>query len=409
MESKLTVVLGPRTIRHFIKFVSLVGTLSIGAINAGAIGTFVPDQDAEATARGDAFIAKADNPAAIFYNPAGLTQLAGWSISGTLYGTRIDSRYRGLGSANSSDRIYLLPQAYVGFHPTNRPVAFGVGLYTPFGLGGDYGNTSPLRSVVIQDSLEFQTLSAVATWEIIPGLSVGAGPVVNFGSLTIEQGLAPVNQGDWAKFDGSGQSLGGTAGFLWRLDRLSMGAVYRGSASVDYSGNFHLNPGQLHLPPVSESAHMELNVPNQVGFGVGYSLTTNLQAEVDALWTQWSSWGTTTLFKSSGNVRTVYDWNDSWIISIGATYELWHGLKIHAGYGYAEQTVPDHTFTPAIPDSARHVLSLGFTKNWGQHFEGTLAVQEALGMDRQINNSVTLPGTYSLSSTAITTSFVLKF
>ena len=53
---------------------------------AHAIGVYVPDQDGEATARGDAFIAKADNPSAVFYNPAGLTQLSGWNLSGTLYG-----------------------------------------------------------------------------------------------------------------------------------------------------------------------------------------------------------------------------------------------------------------------------------------------------------------------------------
>lgn len=178
---------------------------------------------------------------------------------------------------------------------------------------------------------------------------------------------------------------------------------------MDYAGTFHLNPGSLPVPPVNESAHMTLNVPNQVGLGVGYNLTTNLQAEVDALWTQWSTWGTATLFKASGDVQTAYDWNDSWIISVGATYQFARGIKIHAGYGYAEQTVPDQTFTPAIPDSARHVLSLGLTKDWGQHFEGTVAVQEILGMDRHIDNATTLPGTYSLSSTAITTSFVLKF
>ena len=40
-----------------------------------SLGTRIPDQDAEATARGDAFTATADDPAAIFYNPAGLMQL----------------------------------------------------------------------------------------------------------------------------------------------------------------------------------------------------------------------------------------------------------------------------------------------------------------------------------------------
>ena len=379
------------------------------SISSHAIGVMIPDQDAEATARGDAFIAKADNPAAVFYNPAGLTQMAGWNLSGTLYGTALNPQYRGLASVDSRSQIYLLPQFYLGYHPTNRPVAFGVGLGTPFGLGGDYGSSSALRQVITKDSLDFMSLSAVATWEVVPGLSIGAGPVFNFASIDIEQGLAPVNLGDLAKFNGSGNSAGGIAGILWRVHKFSLGAVYRGSTAVNYSGTFQANPGVLPLPPLNESAHLELNIPNEAGFGVGYHVTTNLQIEADALWTQWSSWGQSTLFKPSGNVTTRYDWNDSWIFSVGTTYECFKGFRIHGGYGYAQQTVPDQTFTPAIPDSPRHVLSVGFSKDWGRHLEGTLAFQQIFGEDRNINNRVTLPGTYSFRSTAITTSFVFKF
>src|SRR5262245_56879978 len=41
------------------------------------IGFRIPNQDAEAIARGNAFVATADNPSAIYYNPAGITQLEG--------------------------------------------------------------------------------------------------------------------------------------------------------------------------------------------------------------------------------------------------------------------------------------------------------------------------------------------
>ena len=35
----------------------------------------MPYKDSAATARGNAFVATADNPSAIYYNPAGITQL----------------------------------------------------------------------------------------------------------------------------------------------------------------------------------------------------------------------------------------------------------------------------------------------------------------------------------------------
>ena len=40
-----------------------------------ALGTRIADQDPTATSRGNAFAATADNPSAIYYNPAGITQL----------------------------------------------------------------------------------------------------------------------------------------------------------------------------------------------------------------------------------------------------------------------------------------------------------------------------------------------
>jgi long-chain fatty acid transport protein len=47
------------------------------ALKASANGFRLADQDAFATARGEAFVATADNPSAIYYNPAGITQLEG--------------------------------------------------------------------------------------------------------------------------------------------------------------------------------------------------------------------------------------------------------------------------------------------------------------------------------------------
>ncbi|MGZ4975154.1 MAG: hypothetical protein ACXWDN_20520 [Limisphaerales bacterium] len=56
-----------------------------------AVGIQVPDQDAFATARGGAFVATADNPSAIYYNPAGISQLDGINASAGFYGIFLNS------------------------------------------------------------------------------------------------------------------------------------------------------------------------------------------------------------------------------------------------------------------------------------------------------------------------------
>src|SRR5689334_7462938 len=58
--------------------------VSMGKVSGG--GFRLPDQDAFATARGEAFAATADTPAAIYYNPAGITQLPGSNLRAGIYG-----------------------------------------------------------------------------------------------------------------------------------------------------------------------------------------------------------------------------------------------------------------------------------------------------------------------------------
>ena len=60
---------------------------------ARATGFDLPDQDAFAVARGMAFVATADNPSAIYYNPAGLTQLQGHNVRLGVYGISLEPSY----------------------------------------------------------------------------------------------------------------------------------------------------------------------------------------------------------------------------------------------------------------------------------------------------------------------------
>src|SRR5262245_21452756 len=58
-----------------------------------AVGFRLPNQDPEGIARGNAFAATADNPSAIYYNPAGITQLEGQQIRAGLYLISADTKY----------------------------------------------------------------------------------------------------------------------------------------------------------------------------------------------------------------------------------------------------------------------------------------------------------------------------
>ena len=80
-----------------------------------ANGFYIPVQDPFAASRGNAFVATADRPSAVFYNPAGLTQLDSAAVHLGLYGVRLgidgETAIDGGGHQNKAEFIPL-PQFY---------------------------------------------------------------------------------------------------------------------------------------------------------------------------------------------------------------------------------------------------------------------------------------------------------
>src|SRR5438093_8935864 len=93
------------------------------------LGIRIADQDPFATARGNAFVATADNPSAIYYNPAGITQLEGNEVRAGVYGITLQSTYTSAATGKETDskRAYQgVPQVYYTHSFNQFPVAAGL-------------------------------------------------------------------------------------------------------------------------------------------------------------------------------------------------------------------------------------------------------------------------------------------
>src|ERR1700722_13588065 len=86
---------------------------------ARADGYRLPNQDPEAIARGNAFAASADNPAAIYYNPAGITQIQGQQASAGIYLISTSEKFTSTSGATASVNTDFqpVPQIYYVFSP----------------------------------------------------------------------------------------------------------------------------------------------------------------------------------------------------------------------------------------------------------------------------------------------------
>src|ERR1044071_913005 len=111
-----------------VKRVSLLVLLLALPASGWALGIRLLDHDAFATARGDAFVATADNPSAVYYNPAGITQLRGHNMRAGINVLDVESEFdnprgRDFHSKNSTT---LVPGLFYAYSPSNWPVAFGL-------------------------------------------------------------------------------------------------------------------------------------------------------------------------------------------------------------------------------------------------------------------------------------------
>ncbi|MEY2427642.1 MAG: long-chain fatty acid transport protein, partial [Verrucomicrobiota bacterium] len=146
-----------------------------------AVGFRLPNQDPEAIARGNAFVATADNPSAIYYNPAGITQLEGQQARAGMYLISADTDYTSpSGQKAHTDRtVQAVPQLYYVNSLKNAPVSLGVGVYAPYGLGLDWGTHSPFRTMAESGKLLYACVNPVVAWQVLPTLSIAIGPTIN--------------------------------------------------------------------------------------------------------------------------------------------------------------------------------------------------------------------------------------
>ena len=138
---------------------------------APASGTRVGFKDAFATARGNAFVATADNPSALYYNPAGLAQLDGTQVSANLYSVSAKSDYSGIGgTASMDDGAQNIPAFYVSWKPQGAPWTYGLGIYVPFGLATDWPASSPLRTFALKNKQTYRTYNFSARLAGLAGI-----------------------------------------------------------------------------------------------------------------------------------------------------------------------------------------------------------------------------------------------
>ena len=325
-----------------------------------ANGFYIPVQDPFAASRGNAFVATADRPSAIYYNPAGLTQLDSLAVHAGVYAVRLgieaETDIDGLTHENDAEFIPV-PQLYVAA-PLNDSLAVGVGLNAPFGLRTDWGASTPFGAVATETDLKYATAWGVLAYELSDSLSIGGGIGVTYADGTLKQLAAPqLAPGAEFEFEGDDVAANWIASLLWNPHQQhSFGVTYRAKTDLDLEGSG--GAPAVGLP--NGRASLDLVTPDTLVVGYAFRPDDHWTIEANVEWVNWKRLGTSTLRQAfSPDTPLPFNWESNFMYGIGVTYAPNETWAFNAGYIFIENSQPDLNFNPAIADADRHWLSAG--------------------------------------------------
>ncbi|MCS7313657.1 MAG: outer membrane protein transport protein [Acidobacteria bacterium] len=380
------------------RMMGIVILMGLFAGTARPAGFALFEAGARAMARSGAFVATADDPAAIFFNPAGLAfQTPRWQIYGgaTLIVPR--AKFEGAnpfpGDGVTHDlktKVFLPPNLYVTYKVHDR-ITVGMGLFSAFGLGTAWEDPANFTGRYLSFDSGLQTLSLQPTVavQVSDQLAIGGGPEVRFSKVTLNRyfpffdpfrfafvDAARVHlESDWTL------SVGFAAGILYKVtDQLRFGIAYRHHMTPDLEGELTLerlptgNPQLDALlsaalpqqPLKARAAHFAF--PRELLLGVGVSPWPTWDFELDVYWTQWSRFETIFLEvpdQPTFNQEVPENYKDTFSVRFGAEKRLTDQWSLMGGFYFDQNPVPIESVDPVLPDADRWGVTLGVTYRRG--------------------------------------------
>ncbi len=378
----------------FVFLVSL-GLFLLWPISTWADGFRNPFQDAAAMAQGTAFIAQANNPSAIHYNPAGMTQLPGFQQAfGVAFispnttfkiptGDRVENDLGGPVGLPPSGQLFITGSlASLKLTDSDR-VWLGLGLKSLFGFANKYPKGGPFATTITRSQLPFVDIKPTMAVKITGMVSIGLGAdIFTFASFIgeghaetqfIGVGNIPGTQpGDLIEINGSGTTAGLNASILltpWRnatrKPLVNIGFIWRSQAVLPLDGELLANG--RHVADVSSS----IKFPESYEGGLAVWPIRNTQyewkIETDVHYVRWRTIRNFDLHLSNGvSLYQPQKWKNAVTVAIGTEF-TWLKLAalpdwdiaLRTGYIRSPSPIPDNNFNPAFPDSDNHTFSIG--------------------------------------------------
>jgi long-chain fatty acid transport protein len=406
-------------------------------------GYQINEQGARAVGMGGAFVARASDPSAVYFNPAGLAFQNGINVLGGSNIILPSTKFTGSGIQlpveTSTNSQVFTPVNLYGSYQISDDIVVGVGVYNPYGLGTQWpdkwGQTIPQAGGLYMGGYNSVNASIV-TWYINPTiaykvnnqLSVGLGISYVTGSVAMSR-VIPAKAVNAAfsgyfknELNGTGNDINFNLGAIYKpMDNLSIGIAYRATTKIEFSGDLKFSNSDVPAPMYPTIATLfpggtgkaTLPMPGSLTVGVAYKVLPELTVEGDFQYVQWTTYDQlqiqiTPVTPAQTSSTSLKNWNDGYIFRGGAEYTMDQDFTLRGGLILDLTPQPASKAEPMLPDGDRVDVTLGGSYKLSNNLSVDLSYMLVLFMETDATSSA-LPGKYKSNAHIISLDFGYSF
>lgn len=364
-------------------FSKLFLTLSLIALPVlvFANGFQINEQGAKALGMGGAFVAQADDPSAVYFNPAGITQLEGAQISIGFSPITPSATFESDQTGKSTDakkNTFYIPNFYATLKATDK-ISVGFGAFSNYGLATEWPKDWEGRYITGGTKAEIVTLTLNpnVAFKFTDKLSLAFGVDIQKMEIELENKIHPAQvnylTSGLSTAEGSSKLKADDWSYGWNIalhykitENWKLGVSYRSQVKHEIEdGTATLN---LNIIEKQLTGSSNVDLPDILYLGTSYKLN-KFTFEFDAQRTGWSSYDKLAVdFEdpTAQDISKPKDWKDVWAYRFGVQYKVNDMLDLRAGLIRDFSPIPDKTLDPLVPSGDRWLYAVGFGLNFSK-------------------------------------------
>ena len=396
------------------KTITTVVTCLLVTSSILAGGFQINEQGARAMGMANAFTGVANNPSAIFFNPAGITQLNGTQFLGGVSIIAPSVKFIGpspLTKEWKMDSQIFTPFDFYATHQFSEKFYAGLSVNNQYGLGTKWPSDWIGNQLAIDTEIKSFFFTPVVAYKFSDQFSLSVGAVIAVANVKIVNAIVHplTNKPDvQVELKGDNTSFGFTAGLMYQpTKQVSLGLSYRSEVKFDFKGTATSTPAGFNHPLLGGAyiafpngdVTAPLTTPQNITFGLGIMPSPDLTLAADFQYVGWSSYDkleitfsnydldpTTPGMQGVESVDRKYQ--NTFIIRGGAEYKTSDVLALRGGLFFDKNPIKDEYVEPQLPDGNRLGVNVGlgykFTPKFGVDFAYLLLIVA----ERDVTNSV---------------------